>query len=153
MIEFGRCCPCLERRAPSPHASAMKMQLWAYANDTTHETASCMSKGWQRHLLYDRPSDMCRALCRRGSVIPTDARWTHAFPQTYLGGAEPSSGFCKPIFLLAKLARSKSRISQITPPLTLFMTFSITFEPNSSIDPRSCFPCNFSYGVLPSFPC
>ena len=45
VIECGRCYPCLGRRALSPHASAMTMQLWAYASNTIHETASCTSKG------------------------------------------------------------------------------------------------------------
>ena len=44
VIDCGYCCPCLEMRASSPHASAMTVQLWAYASDTTHETASCTSK-------------------------------------------------------------------------------------------------------------
>ena len=47
VIECGRICPCLERRPPSPLASAMTMQLWAYLT----QTASCTSKvsfgpGW-----------------------------------------------------------------------------------------------------------
>ena len=44
VIECGRCCPCLER-ASSPLASAMTMQLWAYASDTAHKTAPCTSTG------------------------------------------------------------------------------------------------------------
>ena len=35
--ECGRCCPCLDRRAASPHASAMTMQRQAYAGDPSHE--------------------------------------------------------------------------------------------------------------------
>ena len=35
----------VQKRAPSPHAPALTMQLGAYASGTTHETASFTSKG------------------------------------------------------------------------------------------------------------
>ena len=50
-----------------PHTSAMTMQLWAYASDTTHETGLVYIEKWQRHFLHDSPSSMCRATCKRGS--------------------------------------------------------------------------------------
>ena len=59
-----------------------------------HGTASCTSKGG-RCISCTIVHEPCAVRCARAVRTPTDAWWQHASPRTYLGGAQPLSGFYK----------------------------------------------------------